>query len=174
MTPGAQSAADAKKKLMDQQIIDPNAALPRLAVEPFTPYFRTNNFIQRTWTKVFAQGKPTVIEGQDVKIFAYSETVPAAGSTTVTLHTVPHGRRFILASSICSCRASLIQGVGIMVNGFEVTRVNFDTTLQVIDNIIGAFVLTEGNTLGKTLYNNDAVDRVMEGAMWGVEEDVNP
>lgn len=53
ITPEAQRRLDLQKKLTDQLIINPNFKISGLITDPYTPYFRTNNFIQQTASRIF-------------------------------------------------------------------------------------------------------------------------
>lgn len=45
------------KKLTEQFIVDPSVKITNLAIEPWTPYWRTNNFIQNSFSRLLAYDK---------------------------------------------------------------------------------------------------------------------
>jgi len=52
VTPGAQAIIDQKRKTIDQFILAPNIFLGDFPVDPWTPYLKTNNFVQQTISRM--------------------------------------------------------------------------------------------------------------------------
>lgn len=53
ISPEAQRWTDEKKRLTDQLFINPDIETSGFPVNPYTPYYRTNNFVQQTLSRIF-------------------------------------------------------------------------------------------------------------------------
>lgn len=86
ITPAIERWAKEKSKLTDQQIVDPDFASSKVTVLPWTPYYRTNNFVQNTlarlmtWDTDNAEWRP--LKGDTVGAVKVSASItdPAAFS----------------------------------------------------------------------------------------------
>ncbi len=54
-TPEYRDKQEELKKLLDQRVLDPSLRVDEIPIQPFTPHYRTNNFIQNTLSRLFAR-----------------------------------------------------------------------------------------------------------------------
>lgn len=54
-TPEYRTKQEELKRLLDQQVLDPSLRVDEIPIQPFTPHYRTNNFIQNTLSRLFAR-----------------------------------------------------------------------------------------------------------------------
>ena len=53
--PEFRARQDALRQLIDQIAIDPSLRVDGIEIQPFSPHFRTNNFVQNTLSRLFAR-----------------------------------------------------------------------------------------------------------------------
>jgi len=119
-------------------------------------------------------GKPLKHTGYTDLGVAFDEIVAASSSATVTLYTVPAGKRFMASSGIISCSKSCIQHAeAYTYDGATLWfETDFDINYVLIDAIIGTAAHEAGWVIKIKLINNLTESVRFTGIIWGNEVDV--